>query len=229
MEYRNELKFEVSELELNKIKYRLMPIMQVDRNQEADGYLIRSIYFEDIYNTYMAENESGVGQRRKYRIRIYNKSSDVIHLEKKSKYHNMTQKEKQVLTKAQCDALISGNWDFFRENNIIESGTLLEEIYLEALRRQLSPKCIVEYERFAFVEDVGNVRITFDRNIRGSLRTESFFDNQIIGTPVMPTGRHILEIKYDELLPQYILQAIDIGNLRRQSFSKYYAARVALR
>jgi len=87
MEYRNELKFEVSELELNKIKYRLKALMREDSHQGADGYLIRSIYFDDIYNSYMLENESGVSQRKKYRIRIYNKSADEIHLEKKSKYH----------------------------------------------------------------------------------------------------------------------------------------------
>jgi len=125
MEYRNELKFEVSELELNKIKYRLKALMREDSHQGADGYLIRSIYFDDIYNSYMLENESGVSQRKKYRIRIYNKSADEIHLEKKSKYHNMTKKEKQILTKEQYDAIIAGNWDFLRQNGMIEQGTLL--------------------------------------------------------------------------------------------------------
>ncbi len=96
------------------------------------------------------------------------------------------------------------------------------------IRKKLIPKCIVEYERFAFVESKGNVRITFDRNILGSRRTDRFYDTQIDGMPVMPWGYYILEIKYDELLPHYILAAVDTGNLRRQSFSKYYTTRKAL-
>ena len=44
----------------------------------------------------------------------------------------------------------------------------------------------------------------------------------------MPSNRHILEVKYDELLPHYILQALDTGRLRRQSFSKYYMTRAAI-
>ena len=72
------------------------------------------------------------------------------------------------------------------------------------------------------------MRVTFDRNIAGSLQTESFFDTDLFTVPVMPQARHILEIKYDELLPHYILQALDIGCLRKQSFSKYYMTRAAL-
>ena len=57
---------------------------------------------------------------------------------------------------------------------------------------------------------------------------ERFYDEALFQVPVMPAGRHILEIKFDEFLPRYILQAADLGNLRRQSFSKYYFARAAV-
>lgn len=72
------------------------------------------------------------------------------------------------------------------------------------------------------------MRITFDRHIAGSKQTENFFDADLFMIPIMPKGHHILEIKYDELLPHYILQALDLGNLRRQSFSKYYMTRAAI-
>ena len=41
----------------------------------------------------------------------------------------------------------------------------------------------------------------------------------------MEAGAHILEIKYDELLPDYIRKILDIGSLQRTAFSKYYFAR----
>lgn len=83
MEYRNELKFEVSDLDLVRIKYRLLPFMNQDEHQEEHGYFVRSLYFDDIYDSYMLENESGTDCRRKYRLRFYNCNSDFIRLEKR--------------------------------------------------------------------------------------------------------------------------------------------------
>ena len=93
---------------------------------------------------------------------------------------------------------------------------------------RMLPKCIVEYERTAFVDKRGNVRITFDRNISGSDRIEDFLDKTIYRTPVLPEGQHILEIKYDEFLPQYLAELLEIGTLQQTSFSKYYYVREIL-
>ena len=41
----------------------------------------------------------------------------------------------------------------------------------------------------------------------------------------MEAGAHVLEVKYDELLPDYIRKIIDFGSLQRCVFSKYYYAR----
>lgn len=83
MEYRNELKFEVSDREIARMKYRLFPLMRCDSHQNSDGYAVRSLYFDDIYDTCMKEKEEGAGYRIKYRLRIYNADMDLIRLEKK--------------------------------------------------------------------------------------------------------------------------------------------------
>lgn len=85
MEYRNELKFEVGDFEMAKIYYRLLPLMRCDCHQGKDGYIVRSLYFDDICDSCMIEKEDGVCYRTKYRIRIYNGDSGLIHLEKKIK------------------------------------------------------------------------------------------------------------------------------------------------
>lgn len=225
MEYRNELKFIVSDLDIEKIRYRLMPVMEQDRHQGIDGYIIRSVYFDDVYDSYLKENEAGTDYRKKYRIRIYNGSYSFIRLEKKIKYHGMTRKFSQNVSKVESDLLLAADLEKLSEMVLIKKNHLLKQMYYEMLQKNLLPKSIVEYERFAFVENKGNVRITFDRNISGSRYTGDFYDDQIDTVPVMPVGFHILEVKYDELLPHYILQAIDMGNLRRQSYSKYCAVR----
>lgn len=225
MEYRNELKYMVSDYDIMKIRYRLMPLMNQDEHQGEDGYRIRSIYFEDIYDSYMLENEAGTSYRKKYRVRIYNEDAGLIHLEKKMKHGGMVKKVSQEISKDDCDLLLTGKWDSLYQSKSCSTDSLLREVYYEVLRRRLVPKCVVEYERFAFVEYKGNVRITFDRNISGSRQVDKFYDSQMECIPIMPAGYHILEIKYDEILPHYILQSVDTGNLRRQSYSKYYSAR----
>jgi len=93
----------------------------------------------------------------------------------------------------------------------------------------MRPKAIIEYERTAFVCDSGNVRITFDRNIMASRSCTEFFNPSVPAmTPVLPTGMHVLEVKYDEFLPDYIAGTLELGNLQRTAFSKYYLGRKAI-
>ena len=109
------------------------------------------------------------------------------------------------------------------------NGRLTTELLAANLKSGMQPKCIVEYDRCAFVEPAGNVRITFDKNLRGSTEVERFLDNDVeFALPVMNPGIHILEVKYDEFLPRHILQLVDINNLQRQSFSKYAIVREVL-
>ena len=84
MDYRHELKFEVSDTELTIIYYRLKALMYMDAHQEGSSYCIRSLYFDALSDSCMRENEDGLDNRRKYRIRIYNGSDEIINLEKKS-------------------------------------------------------------------------------------------------------------------------------------------------
>jgi len=76
-----------------------------------------------------------------------------------------------------------------------------------------------------FVSKTGNVRVTFDRNIRAGSRIERFFEDDLYAVSVLEPGMHVLEVKYDEFLPEYIAQAIEIGTLRQTAFSKYYLSR----
>lgn len=221
MDYRHELKFQVSDLELQMIRYRLKLLMQADIHQDEDAYTVRSLYFDDLYDSCMRENEDGVDNRRKYRIRIYNGSDRVIKLEKKIKIRGMTRKVSQEISRTDCLTYMSGK--------AIELGAdhsdLERELYAEMKMSGMHPVSIVEYERTAFVEPKGNVRITFDRNIGVNEKMEEFLDQDISPVPVLPMGVHVLEVKYDELLPEYISQVLETGGLQRSSFSKYWYSR----
>lgn len=220
--YRNELKFLCSQIELEILRGRIAPIMNQDVHQGEKGYYnIRSLYFDDYHNSCLRENESGVDNRKKFRIRIYDKNAERIQLEVKYKLRGLTRKESCPLTKEQCDALIMGTGIEYKQ----KYEKPLRMLYTEMQTKNMRPVEIVEYERTAFTYRPGNVRITFDCNIAGSQHIKDFFQKKIPLMPVLPPGQHILEVKYDEFLPDFIAQVMDIGSLSRTSFSKYYICR----
>ena len=221
--YRNELKFLISQGELEIIKGRLQGVMQPDRYQRGECYHIRSLYFDDEHDSCMRENEAGIDERCKYRIRIYNKSSDRISLELKSKKHGLTNKRSSLIDEVQCLKYMEDEPTIITEQMPVP----VREFELMRKMKRMHPVCIVEYERTAYVYPVGNVRITFDRNIEATQQTKSFLGETKYLKPILPVGNHILEVKYDELLPDFIAQLIEIGTLERIAFSKYYLARIS--
>jgi len=221
LEYRHELKFLVSDITLEKLKYRLAPFMDRDEHHADQFYRIRSLYFDDLFDSCFNENLAGTDNRYKYRVRFYD-NTDYINLEKKYKLRGMTKKEMEPVTIEQVNSYLNGDFDFTH-------GRLATEIFASSVKSGMRPKCIVEYDRCAFVEPVGNVRITFDMNLRGSRDIERFLDNsEEFAIPILPPGQHVLEVKYDEFLPTHILQLVDMNNLQRTSFSKYAMVREML-
>lgn len=218
--WRNEIKYIVSEVQLALIEQRIAAVCPMDSNtKDGVGYNIRSVYFDDYNNSCYYDNENGSDPREKFRIRIYNGSSKEIFLERKIKKNQKTLKQSVKIDESDVYKMFEGNF--------MESGrdVLLDEFIMQNATRILRPKVIVDYDRKAFVYDIGNVRITFDRNISSGRAFDRFFDANIEKRPVMQTGMHILEVKYDELLPNYIYNCLSIGNLRQTAFSKYYMCR----
>ena len=89
----------------------------------------------------------------------------------------------------------------------------------------MRPKVIVEYVRYPFVERNGNVRITFDEAVSSSNEFNKFLERNIILRPILQNGEGVLEVKWDEYLPDYIKNAMQLDTLLWSSFSKYYLCR----
>ena len=222
-QYRNELKFICTDAELRMIEERIRCVMQTDQNSGNDGYAIRSVYFDDYQNSCMEENEAGTYRRSKFRIRIYDGDTQYIRLEEKIKKDGLGKKETCILTEDQCNCFLK------REIQHIgaEDPAVMRKLKLEMMLYGMHPVNIVAYDRKAYVYKAGNVRITFDRNISMSTDVSAFLDSMIPLTPIMPRGYHVLEVKYDDFLPDFIAGLLEIGTLERTSFSKYYLSRAA--
>ncbi len=90
------------------------------------------------------------------------------------------------------------------------------------------PKCIVEYDRLAFVHEDNNIRVTFDQHLRAGALPDSFFSETPIFMPVSAPGEITLEVKYDGFLHSGIKMALSDNLPPNQSRSKYCTARESL-
>lgn len=195
--------------------------MQPDPNAVEGSYFVRSLYFDTPADTALREKLDGVSRREKFRIRYYNFDTGLIHLEKKSKLAGLGNKQSAPLTACQVRRIVDGDWDWMAT---ADHG-LIRELHSKMQTRQLRPKTIVDYIREPFVFGPGNVRVTLDHDIRTGLSSTAFLDPDC---PTIPAGDAsiILEVKWDEFLPDIIRSAIQLEGRRASAFSKYAQCRI---
>lgn len=214
--YRHELKYLVSSSQIEILKARLKGLMAFDSHVSERGvYNVRSLYFDDYANSCYYDNENGSDHRKKYRVRIYNYSPEIIHLELKRKDYGMTLKHSYPLTLEQTKNFCAGKISTALTFSCQE---LLELLYMR-------PAIIVDYDRIPYVYKLGNVRVTFDVNISSSRAFELFWEKNIPSRPILPAGTHILEVKFDDYLPDFIYESLQLNDLQQTAFSKYYLCR----
>ncbi len=220
MKYRNEWKHEINFLDKLTLEQTLRAVCSPDPNAKDWIYEIRSIYFDDIKDTALKEKINGVNKREKFRIRLYNGDSSLILLEKKSKEKGMTSKEQVKLSYVEAKLISEGSYEWMKDSD----KNLVLELYSKMQSKGLRPKTIVDYTREPFVYGPGNVRITIDYNIRTGLHCTDFLIPDCITVPV-PDFPIILEVKWDEYLPDVIRHAVQLRGRHTSAFSKYAACR----
>lgn len=223
MKYRHEWKHLINDTDYIELKQRLKLLMQPDPHARPDGtYQIRSLYFDNLADKVLREKIDGVSQREKFRIRYYNGDPGLIHLEKKSKWSGLCAKESAVLTAAEAQAIADGKIEWMAD---VRDRPLVFELYRKLSTQGLRPKAIVDYTREPFVYPPGNVRVTLDHHIRTGLGCTDFLAPDCVtvpaGEPVI-----ILEVKWDEYLPDLIRGAVQLKDRRVCAFSKYAASRI---
>ena len=220
--FRHEFKYYSPEYILKELESRARAIMRLDPNAgESGAYHIRSMYFDDLHDTCYTENENGTDPREKFRIRIYNNSSSRIMLELKQKIRGMTRKMSCPISLERCEQLMAGKRPGFSN----EDPFVYKKFCSQMLMRGLRPVALVCYDRVPYIWKEGNVRVTFDRNIRSGRDFSRFFDAALPARPVLPSGFNLLEVKFDELLPDFLFELLQVSHLQQTTFSKYYLCR----
>lgn len=226
--HRKELKFIVGEDLLRDVENRISAVMHPDTHQKGDYYRIRSVYLDSPDYKCLRENQAGVSVRHKYRLRAYDLSDKKIVAEIKTRQADTISKASADISRETFDAIISGDKvlapillgnDKSRYNDGRQE--TLDKYILKIAGERFEPATIVEYERCAYVYDICNVRITFDRNISASRDYLHFFERNMSSYAVLEDSKHVLEIKYDEFLPEEISTFLAGLGLERTSCSKY--------
>lgn len=216
--YRNELKYLLAYPEYVVLRTRLQHIMKQDGHVNGKGYyVVRSLYFDDFLNSAYQEKLDGLPERRKYRIRIYNYSDNVIHLECKIKKDRYVRKETAPLSRQEFHWLMRGYPQFLLDTNY----DLHRLFYYEIVSRMMRPRVIVDYEREPYVMEAGDVRVTFDKHIRAGMDDLALFDPSLSTAEVLPPGQLVMEVKYTDFLPEVVRQVLTSGVFQYLAISKY--------
>ena len=219
---RHELKYFINPAELEVLRQRLQGALAMDSHcVRGEPYIIRSLYFDTLDDTAFHDKQAGVEHRDKYRIRVYGYSDKAIFLERKRKIGDLIQKSSVQITRRLCDQIISGDPTGLQRSN----NALLQEVYVQMRTRLLRPKVIVDYAREAYIHPAEDTRITFDLDLHSGLHSIDLFNPDV--PTVCPHDRNveILEIKFNNYLPDYISGLLRGISAERSAISKYVLCR----
>lgn len=222
MKARHEFKHSLNYGDYVVLRDRLKHIMSRDAYTDENGnYRVRSLYFDTPGDKALREKIDGVDKREKFRIRRYLSGGDYLKLEKKSKVHGMCYKQSVQITAEEVTAIQYGNLRWMANDH----RDLIRELYSNMRSEQLKPKTVVDYIREPFICAAGNVRITFDRDIRTGLFSTDFMSGDL---PTVKAGNEIvlLEVKYDQFIPDYIVDVLQLGTRCASACSKYALCRI---
>ena len=209
-----------------EIKNHVSKFMILDHFANLDSkknYFVRSIYFEDEFNSNFEEKINGYRIRKKFRLRYYNKNVDnsPVFLETKGRNLERTYKRRVRLDNSDLEIIKQGKFLF----NLIKKNPKsipIQDFVFEFYKKKLKPKILIDYEREPYINKHGlYFRLTFDRNL-SCINLNNKLNKNILDKSIeCKSGFTILEVKFERRIPLWFHRIIQSYNLRRQSISKF--------
>lgn len=218
--FREEKKFLISIDEFIKKSHTLSQVMTEDPHNGIHGYIIRSLYFDTLYDSDYFEKLAGVETRRKIRLRIYDPNADFAMLEMKQKQGANQLKRSLRLSRNDAIALTKGDYSPL----LSYEEPFAAECYAMMNCRCYRPKTIVQYNRKAFIAKENKIRITFDNQIAATESCFDLFSPNLNMNPVLDPYDVVLEVKFNGFLLDYIRRMINSIDRSELSVSKYVLA-----
>jgi len=215
---RYELKFLLNDQQKASVLEAIQPYMALDKYGRTT---IRNIYFDTENYRLIRHSIDKPAYKEKLRLRSYEQATveDPIFVELKKKYQSVVYKRRITIPQTQALPWICG-----QRPCPLNSQIAREIDYFIRFYQTLQPKVFLSYEREAYYsKDKSDFRVTFDDTIL--CRQEDLsMDSQIYGTPILPPGMTLMEIKCSSGIPLWMTHILTKHHIYKTSFSKYGTA-----
>ena len=215
---RYELKYLLTTEQKGIMLAAMAPYMKLDKYGRTT---IRNLYYDT--DTYLLIRHSidKPAYKEKLRIRSYSRASvdSGVFVELKKKYDGVVYKRRLSLPNSDATRWLSG------EKHCNLNTQIADEIdYFMELYGTLHPTVFLSYEREAYYsKDGSDFRVTFDDNIL-CRQKELSLESDVYGTPILPEGKVLMEIKCSGGIPMWMTQVLSKEKIYKTSYSKYGTA-----
>lgn len=189
-------------------------------HMKPDAYgltTIQSLYYDTPDKRLVRTSIEKPEFKEKIRLRAYGMATDrtPVYLELKRKAFGIVYKRRVQATLPEVRQFFAGTLDLDEDGQIDREITYFRDYY-----KKLEPACMILYDRTAYYEPDGDLRLTIDRNPRYRIDALSF-DHAPVGIPLLNPGDTILEVKVQDTIPLWLVRILSEGKIRRGSISKY--------
>ena len=216
---RQEFKYYVSAEVISKLRTYLKEIMQIDENANSKNnqYPISSLYFDTPNEEDFEDKVDGIKSREKFRLRVYNQKKDLVKFESKKRVETAIKKTSSIIPIQDVKQILNGNFEALLNSN----NEFLKISYAKLTSRGYRPKLIVEYDREAYFLPYGNIRITFDLNLRTYNSETDLLNISNTAIPIFEDNLQVLEVKHSIPLPSHLKFILSKIPAARNAISKF--------
>ena len=209
---RYELKYYLSKDQLDYFINKINNHMKVDKYGVTS---IASIYFDTPDFRLINKSIEKPNYKEKLRLRSYgfaNENSPTF-LEIKRKCEGIVYKRRISLLESEVEELLYSKESRKRDQISREIEAFFENY------QNLEPKYLIIYDRVAYYQDNGDLRITIDMNPR--YRTNDLnLHTSMEGISLLDDDGAILEVKVQHSIPLWLTAILSEGKIYQTSFSK---------
>ncbi len=211
---RYELKYLLSGAQTEYLRERLTGHMEVDQYGKTS---IVSLYYDTPSYQLIRASVEKPQFKEKIRLRSYGLATEdsPVFLELKRKAYGIVYKRRVETTIPLVQKFFSGDGDICAGGQINSEIKTFRDYY-----KTLVPACLIIYDRVAYYEPGGDLRLTIDEAPR--YRTNRLnLTESMDGVLLLDKRWTILEVKVQEAMPLWLAEILSTGRIYKGSFSKY--------
>ena len=209
-----------------EMKYILSPEQTEYFKKSVEGHMkvdkfgltsIASLYYDTPDYRLIRTSIEKPPFKEKIRLRSYGieTNSSPVFLELKRKAYGIVYKRRVQSTIPLVKKFFDGEGDICAGGQINREITTFRDYY-----QTLVPACMIIYDRVAYFEPGGDLRLTIDHNPR--YRYEDLdLSVSMEGNSLLKDGYTILEVKVQQAVPLWLCSILTEGKIYKGSFSKY--------